>query len=72
METIPRRLFRIKPGVRPYGGRLIEAVTVTETSVEGWVRLSAQRYATAKRTYGIDEVSEAPLPAQETEPTPTP
>jgi hypothetical protein len=52
--------FRINRGVSPYGGKIIEAETVTDRGVTGFVVLSSGAFATAKRTYLIHEVTPVP------------
>jgi hypothetical protein len=67
--NVSPRLFKIKPGVKPYGGNVLEAKSVSSTSVQGFVRLGRNRYATAQRTYLIHEVHEM---TPKTTPAPSP
>jgi len=48
--------YRIKPGVRPYGGKIFKADRVEADMVGGFVHLSASRVATARRYYRSDEL----------------
>lgn len=52
------KTYRIKPGVKPYAGKVLEEKTSDENSVTGFVRVSSAKYATSQRTYRRDELTE--------------
>jgi len=54
---IERERLRIRKGVRPYGGRLLEVVSREGDFVRGWVQLGT-KVATAIRLYRADELEQ--------------
>ena len=54
---------RIKPGVRPYGGKVFQELRGSETTAIGWVHTSSSRLAVGQRMFYRHELESIETPA---------